>query len=159
MMRNLLAATAMLAICSTAQVHPTQKKTSTQFIWVVMFFTSSCDGEQADVTYAARDSIQQEKDVAPSLVGSVYPLRSGDFFSISAQDHPFASDDGTPLDSCADVVVSIWSFKGTQSDADTLAKHPTKTGYSWIKEHGKLLNRAESTERYGIADTSWGNKQ
>jgi len=157
MIKNLLIA--ILVACSAAQSHRGPKKTPPKFVWVVMFFTSSCSGEQADVTYAARNSIQQEKDVAPSLAGSVYPLRSGDFFSISAQDHPFASDDGTPLDSCADVVVSIWSFKGSRSDADTLAKHPTKTGYAWIKEHGKLLNRAESTERYGIADTSWGNKQ
>jgi hypothetical protein len=159
MIKNLLMAIAALVAYGAVQSHQEPKKIAPQSVWVAMFFASSCNGEQADVTYAARGSIQQEKDVAPSLVGNVYPLRSGDFFSISAQDDPFADDNGTPLDSCADVVVSIWSFKGTQNDADTLAKHPTKAGYAWIKEHGKILNRAESTERYGIADTSWGNGQ
>lgn len=136
---------------SDAAGSATTRGTSPKATWIAMFFTSSCDRAQADVTYDVEDSMQQEKDPAPTLVGGLYLLRSSDeIFTISAQDDPPTDDNGDSEYDCSDVKVSIWSFYGSR---------PSNPYYEWFAEHGKLLNSAESTERYGIADTTWTASQ
>jgi hypothetical protein len=126
--------------------------------FIVLLLQSSCRSERANVTYTDGSSTEQKTVYAPAIVKMYVQQTSQDFFDISAQDDSETDDEGNPISDCVDVHVSIWNLAatpGVEGDLAALAHRPMRKRVDYVTTHGALLNQAQSTERFGIADASW----
>ena len=144
------------AQAGTNTVAPAAQTPEQSSALIMLVLQSSCPSERANVTYTNGNQTEQKTADAPAIVNA-YPLDPDEgFFDISAQDDSEMDDDGNPVSDCVDVHVSIWSFQPSSADElSSLVKMSMRRRVAYVVKHGQLLNQANSSERYGIAEAPW----